>query len=60
MQYLKRDRALLVNVRRKERDICYDFKDPVLNREFHETSTKHNQVSYRMRSDPFYAQKVIN
>ena len=60
MRFIKRDKPQFFGKGNKssERPIKYDFADPVLNKEFLETVTHHNQVTFRMRNDPIYAKKV--
>ena len=57
MRFLKRDKPRYFG-KTTERPIKYDFDDPILNKEFLETVTHHNQVTFRMRNDPIYAKKV--
>ena len=48
MKYFKKDIPLVAG-KRKERLIKYDFKDPVLNKEFLEATVHHNSMKYRMK-----------
>ena len=57
MKYFKKDIPLVAG-KRKERLIKYDFKDPVLNKEFLEATVHHNSMKYRMKKDPIYRRKV--
>ena len=56
-RFVKRDKAFFHN-KKGERQIKYDFNDPIINREIRENITHHNQVTFRMRTDPIYAKKV--
>ena len=60
--FIKRDKphyfGKTANNTPRERAIRYDFADPVLNREFLETVTHHNQVTFRMKHEPLFAKKV--
>ena len=60
MRFIKRDKPRYFGKTSQmaARPIKYDFTDPVLNREFLETVTHHNQVTFRMRNDPTYAKQV--
>ena len=59
-KYFKRDRSYFSKDQKKDRLIKYDFQDPVLNKEIRETMIYSNQMSYRMRSNPSYAKKVVS
>ena len=42
-QYTQRNKAFFAKSHKKqERSVCYNFDDPILNREFRETATRHN------------------